>query len=64
MDEVNLSYFNNKTIAFEYAATSFYKEQETKSVAVRYLGSKNQENLDLETFIENVKRKCLPPDLV
>ena len=40
------------------------KEQETKTVAVRYLGSKNQENLDLETFIENVKRKCLPPDLV
>ena len=39
------------------------KEQETKTVAVRYLGSKNQENLDLETFIENVKRKCLPPDL-
>ena len=40
------------------------KEQETKTVAVRYLGSKNQENLDLETFIENIKRKCLPPDLV
>jgi threonyl-tRNA synthetase len=40
------------------------KEQQTKTVAVRYLGSKNQENLDLETFIENVKRKCLPPDLV
>ena len=40
------------------------KEQETKTVAVRYLGSKNQENLDLETFIENVKRKCFPPDLV
>jgi threonyl-tRNA synthetase len=40
------------------------KEQETKTVAVRYLGSKNQENLDLVTFIENVKRKCLPPDLV
>ncbi len=40
------------------------KEQETKTVAVRYLGSKNQENLDLETFIKNVKRKCLPPDLV
>ena len=40
------------------------KEQETKTVAVRYLGSKNQENLELETFIENVKRKCLPPDLV
>ncbi|MDB2700875.1 threonine--tRNA ligase [Alphaproteobacteria bacterium] len=40
------------------------KEQKTKTVAVRYLGSKNQENLDLETFIENVKRKCLPPDLM
>ena len=39
------------------------KEQETKSVAVRYLGSKNQENLVLESFIENIKRKCLPPDL-
>ena len=39
------------------------KEQETKSVTVRYLGSKNQENLVLEAFIENVKRKCLPPDL-
>ncbi|MDA7546189.1 threonine--tRNA ligase [Alphaproteobacteria bacterium] len=40
------------------------KEQETKTVAVRYLGSKNQENLDVETFIENVKRKCLPPDII
>ena len=40
------------------------KEQETKSVAVRYLGSKNQENLGLESFIENIKKKCLPPDLV
>ena len=40
------------------------KEQETKTVAVRYLGSKNQENLDVDTFIENVKRKCLPPDLM
>ncbi|MDC0531213.1 threonine--tRNA ligase [Alphaproteobacteria bacterium] len=40
------------------------KEQETKSVAVRYLGSKNQENLVLESFIENIKRKCLPPDLM
>ena len=40
------------------------KEQETKTVAVRYLGSKNQENLDVETFIENVKRKCLPPDIM
>ena len=40
------------------------KEQKTKTVAVRYLGSKNQENLDVETFIENVKRKCLPPDLM
>ena len=39
------------------------KEQETKSVAVRYLGSKNQENLVLESFVENIKRKCLPPDL-
>ena len=39
------------------------KEQETNSVAIRYLGSKNQENLVLESFIENIKRKCLPPDL-
>ncbi|MDC1194581.1 threonine--tRNA ligase [Pseudomonadota bacterium] len=39
------------------------KEQEAKSVAVRYLGSKNQENLMLESFIKNIKRKCLPPDL-
>ena len=39
------------------------KEQETNSVAIRYLGSKNQEILVLETFIENIKRKCLPPDL-
>ncbi|MDC1356550.1 threonine--tRNA ligase [Pseudomonadota bacterium] len=39
------------------------KEQETNSVAIRYLGSKNQETLVLESFIENIKRKCLPPDL-
>jgi threonyl-tRNA synthetase len=39
------------------------KEQETNSVAIRYLGSKNQEILVLETFIQNIKRKCLPPDL-
>jgi len=39
------------------------KEQETNNVAVRYLGSKNQETLVLESFIENIKRKCLPPDL-
>ena len=39
------------------------KEQETKSVAVRYLGSRNQEDLLLESFIENIKIKCLPPDL-
>jgi threonyl-tRNA synthetase len=39
------------------------KERETGSVAVRYLGSKNQESLLLESFIENIKRKCLPPDL-
>ncbi|MDC0093143.1 threonine--tRNA ligase [Alphaproteobacteria bacterium] len=39
------------------------KEQNTRSVAVRYLGSKNQENLTLEFFIENIKTKCLPPDL-
>ena len=39
------------------------KEQEKNTVAVRYLGSKNQESLDLNTFIENIKRQCSPPDL-
>ena len=40
------------------------KEKENKSVAVRYLGSKNQETLHLDQFIKNIESKCLPPDLV
>jgi len=39
------------------------KEQENSSVAVRYLGSNNQENLGLVEFIEGLITKCLPPDL-
>ncbi len=40
------------------------KEQENKSVAVRYLGSKNQDFLNLNQFIENMVTKCMPPDLI
>jgi len=40
------------------------KEKENKSVAVRYLGSKNQEILYLDQFIKNIESKCLPPDLI
>ena len=40
------------------------KEKENKSVAVRYLGSKNQEILNLDQFIKNIESKCLPPDLI
>ena len=40
------------------------KEKENKSVAVRYLGSKNQEILHLDQFIKNIESKCLPPDLI
>ena len=39
------------------------KEEENSSVAVRYLGSNNQENLGLIEFIEGLVTKCLPPDL-
>ena len=39
------------------------KEEENSSVAVRYLGSNNQENLELVEFIEGLVSKCLPPDL-
>ena len=38
------------------------KEEENSSVAVRYLGSNNQENLGLVEFIEGLVTKCLPPD--
>ncbi len=40
------------------------KEQENKSVAVRYLGSKNQEFLSLNKFLEDIVNKCMPPDLI
>ena len=38
-------------------------EKDNQSVAVRYLGSKKQEFLNLKEFIENIVGKCLPPDL-
>ena len=40
------------------------QEQENKSVAVRYLGSKEQEFLSLKEFLENITNKCMPPDLI
>ena len=40
------------------------QEKDKKTVAVRYLGSKNQEVLEIKNFIEDVFSKCLPPDLV
>ena len=40
------------------------QEQENKSVAVRYLGSKKQEFLSLNEFLENIENKCMPPDLI
>ena len=40
------------------------QEKENKTVAVRYLGSKNQEVLELEQFLANVSSKCLAPDRV
>ena len=40
------------------------QEQENKSVAVRYLGSKKQELLSLNEFLENIVNKCTPPDLL
>ena len=40
------------------------QEQENKSVAVRYLGSKKQELLSLNEFLENNVNKSTPPDLL
>ena len=40
------------------------QEKDNKTVAVRYLGSKNQEVLELEQFVANVSSKCLAPDMV
>ena len=39
------------------------QEQENKSVAVRYLGSKKQDLLSLNEFLENIVNKCYPSDL-
>jgi threonyl-tRNA synthetase len=39
------------------------KEEEKSNVAVRYLGSNNQEILGMNEFIEGLVKKCLPPDL-
>ena len=39
------------------------KEEEKSNVAVRYLGSNNQEILGMNQFIEGLVKKCLPPDL-
>ena len=40
------------------------QEKENQTVAVRYLGSKNQEFLSLNEFTQNIVNKCLPPDLI
>ena len=40
------------------------KEQENKSVAVRYLGSKKQEIRSLNEFLENIVNISTPPDLL
>jgi Threonyl-tRNA synthetase len=40
------------------------QEQENKSVAVRYLGSKKQEFLSLNEFLENIIKTCAPPDVI
>ena len=40
------------------------QEKDKKTVAIRYLGSKNQQILEIEKFIEDVSLKCLPPDMV
>ena len=40
------------------------QEEQNKSVAVRYLGSKKQEFLNLNNFLENIVNKCMPPDLI
>ena len=39
------------------------EEEEKSNVAVRYLGSNNQEILGMNQFIECLVKKCLPPDL-
>ena len=39
------------------------QEKENNSVAVRYLGSKKQEILKLQDFIEFTYKKCVPPDV-
>ena len=39
------------------------KEEEKSNVAVRYLGSNNQEILGMNQFIEGLVIKCSPPDL-
>jgi threonyl-tRNA synthetase len=39
-------------------------EQENKSVAVRYLGSKKQELISLNDFLENIVNISTPPDLL
>jgi len=40
------------------------QEKVSNSVAVRYLGSKNQESLKLSYFIEDVLKKSTPPDVI
>ena len=40
------------------------KEEENKSVAVRYLGSKKQELISLNEFLENIVNISTPPDLL
>ncbi len=40
------------------------QEIENQTVAVRYLGSKNQEFLSLKEFSQNIVNKCMPPDLI
>ena len=39
------------------------QEKENNSVAVRYLGSKKQEILKLQDFVEFTYKKCVPPDV-
>ena len=40
------------------------QEKENRTVAVRYLGTKNQEFLSLKEFTQNIVNKCMPPDLI
>ena len=39
------------------------QEKENNSVAIRYLGSKKQEIVNLQDFVENTYNKCMPPDV-